>query len=203
MLDAVRQSASAYRSAEGDPGSAHFAPYLALNRLALDAVSAGARRTPDSAAVPLAQQCRTAARQRFTESGQLWDAVMQCEALLVQRLLEGRLAGDDDEGRAAFEEIARAYEETLDNTPVRPSQLDTIVSQIEILSRFHDALAHAQRDAARRLIADRLLELVQRIRPGRAPRTDRPAPAAKRAARGRPSARTRPKPKRASKGNKA
>ncbi len=203
MLDAVRQSASAYRSAEGDPGRAHFAPYLALNRLTLDAVSAAARGTPDSAAVALAQQCRAAARQRFTESGQVWDAVMQCEALLVQRLLDGRLAEDDDEGRAAFEEIAAAYEETLDNTPVRPSQLDTIVSQMEILSRFHDALAQAQRDAARRLIADRLLELVQRIRPGRAPRTDRPATAAKRVARGRPSVRARPRRKRASKGNKA
>jgi hypothetical protein len=172
MLDALRSASAAYGSAEGTPGNATFAPYLALNRLALDALTAGPNA--DAAAPALARQCRLAAAQAFSASADFFDAIMRCEALLVERMLDGLLADPGDTGKTAFEEIARDYAEVLDNLPVRPVQLDSVVTQLELLSRFGDALAVGQRDARPQRLADRLLELVQRIRPGRPPRTDRP-----------------------------
>lgn len=99
---------------------------------------------------------------------------MQGDALVVRYLLEGRLGRDDDEGRAAFESLVREYREALSNVPTRPGQLDSVLSQFEILSRFYDVYAVARRDPAYRLVADRLLELVRLMRPGRAARTHRP-----------------------------
>jgi hypothetical protein len=174
MLKALQDSAEAYRSAEGAPGSAHFDPYLALNHLALAALTAPPSAAEDNPAVALAQQCRITASAIYAASGTFWHAVMQCEALLVQRLLDGTLGRDTDEARAAFEAVLRDYDETLASTPVRPGELDSVVKQLELLSRFFDALSVAEGDAARRAVADRLIELVRRIRPGRQARTDRP-----------------------------
>ena len=55
----------AYRSGEGSPGSDGFSPYHALNRLALDALTAWESPDNRGAAVELAQQCRRAAEQGF------------------------------------------------------------------------------------------------------------------------------------------
>jgi hypothetical protein len=174
MLKALQDSADAYRSAEGAPGSAHFDPYLALNHLALAALTTPPSEAQDNPAVALAQQCRITASSIYAASGKFWHAVMQCEALLVQRLLDGTLSRDTDEAKAAFEAVLRDYDETLASTPVRPGELDSVVKQLELLSRFFDALSIAEGDASRRAVADRLIELVRRIRPGRQSRTDRP-----------------------------
>ncbi|HZP87970.1 MAG TPA: CHAT domain-containing protein, partial [Burkholderiales bacterium] len=176
MLEAIKAAAAAYATAEGTPGSGRFAPYLALNRLALDALTiASSDAAAASAGVALAQQCRLAASQAFARSGDVWDAVMQGEALLVERLLDRRLTKTDDDGLAAFDEVVREYDEALGNIPAKPSQVDSVITQLELLSRFYDALSVAQNDPSQRLVADRLLELVQRILPGRPPRSDRPA----------------------------
>ncbi len=99
---------------------------------------------------------------------------MQGDALVVQYLLEGRLGLDNDDGNAAFDALVREYDHTLANVPTRPGQLDSVLTQLEVLSRFYDVYALWKDDPAYRRVADRLLALVHRIRPGRAPRTDRP-----------------------------
>ena len=97
----------------------------------------------------------------------MWDAVMQPEALLVERVLDGTFGRADDGGQLAFDEVARAYAEAMSNIPVKPSEIDSVVTQLELLSRFHRALSVAEGNASGRRVADRLLDLAQRLRPGR------------------------------------
>jgi hypothetical protein len=185
MTDSLDRAIAAYRSAEGSPGSSRFSPYHALNRLALDALTDWASPAGRDAAIELAQQCRRAAAQGFAINPSLWDAVTQPEALLVEHLIDGSFGRAGDAGRAVFEEVARAYADAMLNVTVKPSQIDTMVSQMELLSRLCDALALVQfDDEALARTAARLVELVQRLQPGRAARDDRPhaAPEAPKAA---------------------
>ena len=176
MIEALKQSTEAYRASEGFPGSANFNLYMALNRLTLDALTDWATPAAKDAALVLVQQCRQLAHERAERSDDAWDAMMPSDALLTQRLLEGSLGRADEVGTATFEELAAAYEAAFSSVAVKPAQLYAVVKQLEIMSRFCDALSLVQqRDEALRRTADRLLQLVQRIQPRRGPRGDRPA----------------------------
>ncbi|MEP6739635.1 MAG: CHAT domain-containing protein, partial [Caldimonas sp.] len=202
MTACLIKSIAAYRSAEGVPGGSAFSPYHALNRLALDALTDWEDGDRE-AAIELAQQCRRAAAQDFATRPNLWAAVIQPEALLVERLIDGALGLPGDAGRAVFEEVSRAYGDAMTNVIVKPSQIDSIVSQMQLLSRFCDALSltHPGKDALLRM-AGSLLELAQRLQPGLTPRDDRPglsaarsrakprAPAAKKSAATKSAAQT-------------
>ena len=175
MTACLLAAVAAYQSAEGSPGSSQFSPYHALNRLALDALTEWSSPASRDAAIELAQQCRRAAAQGFAISPSLWDAVTQPEALLVERLIDGSLGLPGDAGRAVFEDVARAYADAMLNVTVKPSQIDAMVSQMELLSRLCDALSLAQfDDEALYRTATRLIDLAQRLQPGRTPRDDRP-----------------------------
>lgn len=175
MTACLERAVAAYRSAEGRPGSSDFSPYHALNRLALDALTDWSGPASRDAAIELAQQCRRAAAQGFSLSPTLWDAITQPEALLVERLLDGSLGRAGDAGRAVLEDIARAYADAMLNVTVKPSQIDAMASQMELVSRLCDALALVQfDDEALARTATRLVELTQRLQPGRTPRDDRP-----------------------------
>jgi len=175
MIASLDRAIVAYQSTEGSPGSSGFSPYHALNRLALDALTDWASPASRDAAIELAQQCRRAAAQGFALSPSLWDAITQPEALLVEHLIDGGFGRAGDAGRAVFEEVARAYADAMLNVTVKPSQIDTMVSQMELLSRLCDALALVRfDDEALARTATRLVELVQRLQPGRAARDDRP-----------------------------
>ena len=179
MTACLVKSVAAYQSAEGSPGSSHFSPYHALNRLALDALTEWSSPASRDAAIELAQQCRRAAAQEFGVNPSLWDAVIQPDALLVERLLDGGLGRAGDSGRAVFEEVARAYAEAMSNVTIKPSQIDSIVTQMDLLSRICDALSLAQHDdEALARTASHLIELAQRLQPGRTQRNDRPHRAA-------------------------
>lgn len=174
MRAALVSSVKAYRHAEGRPGDSRFAPYNALNRLALDALTPWEDSAAKDGAIALADQCRQTAAQSYARSPNLWDAVMQPEALLVERLIDGSLGKAGDAGQAVFAEVERAYAEAMSSITIKPSQIDSVVSQMELLSRFCDAMGLARRDAALERVADRLLDLAQRLQPGRARRSDRP-----------------------------
>jgi triacylglycerol esterase/lipase EstA (alpha/beta hydrolase family) len=175
MTQDLLNAIAAYQSAEGSPGSSHFSTYHALNRLALDALTDWSSPASRDAAIELAQQCRRAAAQGFALTPTLWDAVTQPEALLVERLIDGGLGRGGDAGRAVFEEVAHAYADAMLNVTIKPSQLDAMVSQMELLSRLCDALSLTQfDDESLARMATRLIDLAQRIRPGRTPRDDRP-----------------------------
>jgi len=174
MGQALVDSVEAYRSAEGSSADGRLKPYLALNRLALDALTPWEDTARHTAAIALAHQCRLAAEQAFMSSASVWDAVMQPEAVLVESLLDGSFGKGNDDGEAAFEGVVNAYLETLKNLPIKPSELDSVLAQIDLLSRFYDAHDVAQHDAQIKRAADRLVELVQRLQPSRPRRTDRP-----------------------------
>ncbi len=186
MTDCLHRAIDAYGSAEGSPGSNHFSPYHALNRLALDALTDWASPASRDAAIELARQCRSSAAQRFTATPTLWDAIVQPEALLVERLIEGAIGRSGDAGRAVFEEIARAYADAMLNVTIKPSQLAAMVAQLELLARLCDAMAMVQfDDEALARTATHLLELAQRLQPGhsatatrRPPQREAPAAAA-------------------------
>jgi hypothetical protein len=178
MRDALQDGARAYGRDEGRPGSAHFSSYLAINRLALAALTPWPDGSARADAIELARGCRREAELAYGYSPNLWDAVMQPEALLVEKLIDGSLGQAGDAGQAAVDATAEAFAQALANVVVKPSQLDSLVSQLELLSRFCDALAVADGDARFYRTASRLLELQQRLRPGRRPRADRPAPPA-------------------------
>ena len=176
MIEALKQSTEAYRASEGFPGSASFNLYMALNRLTLDALTDWATPAAKDAALVLVQQCRQLAHDRAERTDDPWDEMMPSDALLTQRLLDGSLGRADEVGSAAFEELAQAYEQAFSSVAVKPAQLYAVVKQLEIMSRFCDALSLVQqRDESLRRTADRLLQLVQRIQPRRGPRGDRPA----------------------------
>jgi triacylglycerol esterase/lipase EstA (alpha/beta hydrolase family) len=200
MSDALRESAEAYRRDEGSPGSSHFSSYLALNRLALEALSTwpevGATSSPiesarQAGAVELARQCRHYAELAYASSADLWDAVMQPEALMVEKLNDRSLGQSGDAGQVAFDALAAAYGQALANVTVKPAQLDSVVSQMELLSRFCDALAVARSNADLYRAASRLLALLQRVHPSRRPRDDRPMEPAEPAAAPRKARRRR------------
>ena len=175
MTACLLKSIDSYQRAEGSPGSNRFSPYHALNRLALDALTEWSDTASRAAAIELAQQCRRAAADGFAANPNLWDAVNQPEALLVERLIDGGLGRAGDAGRAVFDEVAHAYADAMRNVTVKPSQIDSMVSQMDLLSRFCDALslAHQNGEALART-AGHLMDLAQRLQPGRTPRNDRP-----------------------------
>jgi hypothetical protein len=173
----LEASVAAYSAGEGSP-DAGFSIYHSLNRLALQALT-GLDAQELVAAVDLARYAAKAAEQTFDQrTDDPWPAVMQAEAVLVEKLLNGTLCDADETGDVAFAVVLRAYEETLADITLKPSQLDSVIAQMEMLSRFLDALAlgPAKQAALRRRCADRLLELVQCLRPGRPSRNDRTPP---------------------------
>lgn len=181
MRQALDESVRAYAQAEGVPGQARFEPYLALNRLALDALTPWTSDTARDAALDLAQRCGEAAGEAFRRDGQFFSAVMQPEALLVALRLDGTLARPGDAGEAPFEQAAAAYGDALSNLACKPKEIDSVVSQMALMSRFHDALAVVEATtspdvaAAHRRVADRLIALAERLQPGACRRDDRPA----------------------------
>ena len=100
---------------------------------------------------------------------------MVAEALVVEHLLDRALMQTGEVGEVAVGEAARAYAETLDNLTLKPREIDSVVAQLCLLSRFCDAWAVASGDSAWQLAADRLLALAERIAPGACGRDDRPA----------------------------
>lgn len=179
MTECLRRGVDAYRAGEGQPGSEQFSPCHALYRLALDALTDWRSPADKDAAIELAQQCRRAAAHNFAIEPSPWDLLIQPEALLVERMIDGKLGRPDEEGRRWFDELAACYAEALRCVTVRPLQLEAMVDRIERLSRFVDAMALAQhRDVSLIRTADLLIALAQSILPGHTARTDRPGQAA-------------------------
>jgi hypothetical protein len=94
--------------------------------------------------------------------------------LLIERLLDQQLLQAGEAGERAYEEVARAYAETLASLALRPRDLDSIVSQIGMLSRFCDARRVTSGETGWQLAADRLVALIEQVWPGAGERVDRP-----------------------------
>lgn len=202
MRDALAEAVKAYGRAEGVPGQPRFEPWLALNRLALDALTPWANDGERDGALALNQQCAKAAGESFRRDAGFFNAIMQPEAALVGLRLDGTLGKAGEAGAALFEQLAASYCEALSNIAFKPKDLDSVLAQMCLMSRFHDALAvvqHAEaprRAAEHRRMADRLIALAEMLQPGSCRRDDRPSEAPPKAAAKAASKAAAPKPKR-------
>ncbi|HEY5955282.1 MAG TPA: hypothetical protein VIV60_01965, partial [Polyangiaceae bacterium] len=173
LSQALINSVSAYRSAEGVLGSATFSPYSALNRLALDALTPWESEEKRNAAIALADHCSAYIDQLFARSPSPWYALMAPESLLVKELLTGGF-GLDVEGTAALKLLKEAYADATANMTFKPAELEAAAAQLELLSRFYDALSLTTDNQNLARTADRLLTLCEQLQPGRPQRRDRP-----------------------------
>ncbi len=194
MLRALQDSASAYEAGAGVSSDASFNPYNALNRIALHAlrldaaaVNGEAMPAPDPEAVALVRHCRQAAANAFMQRASLWNAVIEADALLVERLIDGSFMAAGDAGQAALDEAASAYAETLTNITVKPQDMEALLSQMCLMSRFADALFLIRNDSSWLRMASRLIALSEQIQPGACVRDDRPAAAAPAARKRKPA----------------
>ncbi|KQP23040.1 CHAT domain-containing protein [Pseudorhodoferax sp. Leaf267] len=204
MVAALTATAAAYRAGDRDPDGARPSPYHALNRLAVQVLWPGIDAAGRAGALALASQCAEAVAQERSRGQDPWADVMQVEAELVASMLDGRLARTDDEGRAALEQLQRSYDDCLANVVVTPVQLDSMASQMELLSRCADALQMTGDPRGTDLVtlAGRLLELVRHLQPHGPARQDRPSAALAGTPAKRPAAaaqRTPPAPRAAAK----
>jgi hypothetical protein len=176
LLDLLRQSleasAKAYGKAERPSAPAGATPYPTLNRLAME-VMAGTQDADVKANSDLAKACGQQAELAYAEHPDVWNAVMVPEALLVERLLDGKLFLPGTKGDAVAEELRTAYAAALRNVPQKPGELDSVVKQMELLPTLLMAAALQGDRAARgeERAARRLLALCRSIQPGRPPPT--------------------------------
>ena len=176
MTEALHEGIAAYSRAEGVPGNNRFKPYNALNRLALSVcVDGWDDAATKVAAAALAKQSGQAVSSIYTNSADPWDAVMQPESVLVERLCDGSLAAYGGAGDAALAEVMQAYHDALTHLGFQTWQIETVVSQMEVLSILFDARFWMGRGLGYQQMANRVLELVKMLQPARASRSDRPA----------------------------
>ncbi len=176
MAQALLKSVAAYWSGEGTPGDSRFAPYSVLNRLALDALTPWEDPAQRDAAIALAEHCHQTAVQAYARCPNPWDAMLQPETLLVEHLLDQSLGLAGAAGQEAFDKLAGAYRDAMLNISLKPIQLDSILSQMELLAIFFDALSLVTGQTSSGRTAQRLLDLVQQVQPGRPCRRDHPSP---------------------------
>ncbi len=180
LVGALLASTAAYRLAERSLGSGELKPYQTLNRLALEALLPESAPSPRDAAIEVARECARVASRAGVRRADAWDEIMQPEALLVERMLDGTLGTAGDAGAAVLAALGRAYELSLTNVVVKPAQIDSMASQWELLSCFAEALSLIERDTVRRAMlrrmASRLLDLARQLQPNRPTRSQRSEP---------------------------
>ena len=127
VREALLRARDAYARGEADARATDWNPYARINRLQLDAVLG---ETP--AGEVDASACAAAARARFEQRFEFWDAVMAADATLA-----GWLGGAElPEGRGAVEVLSQAYRDTLETVAASPRELDSAFAQIGLLADF-------------------------------------------------------------------
>ena len=107
ILQALALSAKWYGVGEGDPQQPGFSPYIAQNRLALQAVL-GIVKLEDA---ELARHAGKIAHARYASSRNFWDLIMAGDGKLIAAIIDGNLmrepkAGDGSDAAQAIITIA-------------------------------------------------------------------------------------------------
>ncbi len=195
MMATLVEAVAAYRQAEGVPGQPSFRPYLALNRLAFDALTPWLKPADRDAAIALGQRCVAEASAAFERDPAFTQAVMQPEAMFVLGLLDGSIGAEDG---AAWATVSSAYLQALSNITAKPRELDAVLSQMLRLATLLEAVAvvlgaKAAQAKGMGRIADRLRALAETLQPGiitrqvRSPAAPVPALQPKPAAKAKPA----------------
>jgi CHAT domain-containing protein len=141
-----------YQKGEGEAGKPGFSPYCALNRLMLDALLGrkdGSR---------LVRKAGEAARAKFRESRDYWDAMMPADAEVAAAIFGGTL-DKADQAPTIIDTLADGYRQARSSVIEDARSWDSVVKQIVILATLADALD-------RKVLADRLGKLASCLQPG-------------------------------------
>ncbi|MEJ8811013.1 CHAT domain-containing protein [Variovorax ureilyticus] len=175
MTDEVQAGLQAYARAEGMAGDDGFRPCEALRALALQTALDGWDAPAAMAnGVALARQCGLIISRATAHDGDAWDVVASPEALLVEKLRDGSFAAPDGAGDAALASVLEAYRDALMNLGPQVRRIDTTMDHLDMLSILFDARFLTGGGEACRRMADRLVALIQQLRPARRVRPDRP-----------------------------
>lgn len=142
---ALEAACEAYRSAEGSADDIAFNPYAMLNRLQLEALLQPEQSQEEIAAS--AERCKTAARRRFKDSYDFWDAVMVVDAELAVCIAQGAVTD-------AQQRLLQGYREVAANTPNSARAFDSVIKQL----RFQAAMLEARDDPAQAASLEGLAE---------------------------------------------
>jgi hypothetical protein len=157
-----------YEGAGGSPGSGRFAPELVLDRLALVALTLPFEQALTTNNVALTRFCANSGEDSVSERAGAALHLLAPKALLVRHLLQRTLGDPGDASQLAIEEIAAAYVQATSNITLKPSEIDTIVGDADILARFYLALGPGrppEEEALMARTAARLEDLARRLRP--------------------------------------
>ncbi|UVJ41798.1 CHAT domain-containing protein [Pseudomonas sp. LS1212] len=122
----------AYALGEGDPNMPGWNPYARINRLQLDALLGNVHADPSDVV-----RCQTAARVRFQNGFDFFDAVMSADAAVAGWLLTGNLP--QAKGVVADNEVAglcNLYWDALQGQRASVRQFDSVVKQLGLLASF-------------------------------------------------------------------
>ena len=128
--ETLEHSREAYAAGEGDPRSAQFDPYPALNHLQLTGLLHEIGSAELDRLVETAKRCADVARQRFAASFDFFDAVMAADAELAIHMIKGSLKG-------SAADLVRAYREAVSSVPKSARQFDSVIKQLQLLAQFY------------------------------------------------------------------
>ncbi|MGF1546656.1 MAG: CHAT domain-containing protein [Thiotrichales bacterium] len=160
---ALAQSAFWYQQADGTTGPAPFDPNCALNRLALQAVLEVVDAKLRQTLIDIARQCASTAQAAYRDNPNYWNAVMPADALVVEYLLDERLATTDDAARKACATLIDAYDQTRTGVHARPREVDSTVTQLCLIALFFRVKAQAASTAKGRRGALRNAACLERV----------------------------------------
>ncbi len=118
----------AYYKGEGDPSAPGFDPYGMINRLQLDALLG----KPPAGFAESVALCQAAARRRFAEKFEFWDAVKTVDAEVAGWLATGDVTASAAADTAA--KFAAAYRSEVEKLGPEPRQFESVIRQIELLA---------------------------------------------------------------------
>lgn len=130
---ALQDAVGWYGRGEQDPDRQGFSAYNTHNRLALEAVLG----TANPADAELAKRAGEVAGRRYARSRDYFDAVMLADGYLIAALIAGRL-GTAPEADWTAQEVVERYRDLRTKLPESARWLDSVVSQIDLLSRFYE-----------------------------------------------------------------
>jgi CHAT domain-containing protein/triacylglycerol esterase/lipase EstA (alpha/beta hydrolase family) len=130
-----------YEQSEDAAGDTRVDPYAALNKLAIDAVleSFAADTKQTTTAIALARRCAEIARTRFASSGNIFDAVMPAEALLIEKLIDGSLGQCE-------REVLDAYQQASEKVATSARNADSVSRQLRTIAAFLALRGDAEQD---------------------------------------------------------
>lgn len=137
-----------YQKGEGQAGKPGFSPYCALNRLMLDSLLGR------EDASGFARKAGEAARAKFRESRDYFDAMMPADARVAEAIFAGTLENDAQ----TIDTLVGSYRQARSSVIEHARSWDSVVKQIVTLATLAEALD-------RKVLAECLRRLASRLQP--------------------------------------